>query len=463
MPDTIDVDYLIIGSGTTGMGFADSLLTASESTMAIVDRHDRPGGHWNDAYPFVRLHQPAALYGVNSHPLGSGEKDEVGLNKGLYELASGQEVLNHFDFVMQHRLLPSGRVRYFPMCEVDDAGTITSLLSDQRVEARARKTVDGTHSQVSVPSTHQRQFEFAPGVTCAALNDLPRLAPANSQFVVIGAGKTGMDACLWLLTNGADPGSIRWVMPRDSWLLNRANFQPGMEFLARGAKSVADQVEALALAGSVDDLFERLEAAGEVLRIDPDVKPTAYHCATVSDDELEALRQIGDVIRLGRVERIETDRIVLERGEVPSDDDALYVDCSAIGIPPLPARPVFEGDRITLQFVRFCQPAFSASLIGHVEASFNDDDEKNARCAPIAPANVPFDYVRMMSVELANRHRWSKDPVVATWIAQSRLDGFSSRIGSLTGSETDVFAHLQRYGEHVVAATKNVKRLLATE
>ncbi|HVE93297.1 MAG TPA: NAD(P)/FAD-dependent oxidoreductase [Acidimicrobiales bacterium] len=463
MHDVIDVDYLIIGAGTTGMGFADSLLTASDATMAIVDRHDRPGGHWNDAYPFVRLHQPAALYGVNSHPLGSGEKDEVGLNKGLYELASGQEVLNHFDFVMQHRFLPSGRVQYFPMCEVDDAGTITSRLSGQRVEVRARKTVDGTYSQVSVPSTHRRQFDVAEGVTCGPLNELPRLAPAHSQFVVIGAGKTGMDACLWLLANGADPDAIRWVMPRDAWLLNRANFQPGMEFLARGANSIADQVEALALAESVDDLFQRLEAKGEVLRVDPSITPTAYHCATVSDDELEALRQIGDVIRLGRVERIETDRIVLEGGEVVSSPDALYVDCSAIGIPNRQARPVFEGDRITLQFVRFCQPAFSASLIGHVEASFSDDDSKNGLCAPIAPASVPFDYVRMVSVELANRHRWSKDPVVATWIAQSRLDGFTSRLGSLTGSETEVFAHLQRYGEHVVGAVKNVKRLLATQ
>lgn len=211
---TIDADYLIVGAGAAGMAFADSLLTDTNTNIAIVDRHHRPGGHWNDAYPFVRLHQPAANYGVNSRPLGSGAKDEVGLNKGLYELASGQEVLSHFDLVMQQRFLSSGRVRYFPMSDFVDDGCITSLLSGRRRAVRAAKIVDATHSKMSVPSTHRPQYTVSPGVTCVPLNDLPRVAHTHAAYVVIGAGKTGMDACIWLLDNGADPDSIRWIMPR---------------------------------------------------------------------------------------------------------------------------------------------------------------------------------------------------------------------------------------------------------
>ena len=108
--DPSTADYLIMGAGAVGMAFADSLLTHSTASMVIVDRHHRPGGHWNDAYPFVRLHQPASFYGVSSRELGSGVTDEVGLNKGFHELASGQEVLSHFDLVMQQRFLASGRV-----------------------------------------------------------------------------------------------------------------------------------------------------------------------------------------------------------------------------------------------------------------------------------------------------------------------------------------------------------------
>ena len=72
----IEADYLIIGAGAVGMAFADTLLSETQATIALVDRRHRPGGgHWNDAYPYVRLHQPSAYYGVNSWPLGSGEKD----------------------------------------------------------------------------------------------------------------------------------------------------------------------------------------------------------------------------------------------------------------------------------------------------------------------------------------------------------------------------------------------------
>ncbi|MDP3083789.1 MAG: NAD(P)-binding protein, partial [Rubrivivax sp.] len=112
----IATDYLIIGSGTAGLAFADTLIAETDADVVIVDRHGKPGGHWNDAYDFVTLHQPSAFYGVNSMALGSGRIDSAGLNQGLYELASGAEVCGYFDRVMQQRLLASGRVRYYPMC-----------------------------------------------------------------------------------------------------------------------------------------------------------------------------------------------------------------------------------------------------------------------------------------------------------------------------------------------------------
>ena len=79
----LEADYLIVGSGAVGMAFADTLLTESDASIIIVDQHQRPGGHWNLAYPFVTLHQPSAFYGVSSRELSKGRKDEVGLNRGL--------------------------------------------------------------------------------------------------------------------------------------------------------------------------------------------------------------------------------------------------------------------------------------------------------------------------------------------------------------------------------------------
>src|SRR5262249_53680612 len=155
-------------------------------------------------------------------------------------------------------------------------------------------------------------------MVCVPPNELPRLARKDARYVVIGAGKTGIDACLWLLENGADPDAIRWIMPRDAWFLNRVNFQLGDEDFAPTCAGVANQVEAVAQATSIQDVFARLEAFGELLRLDPAVQPTAYHCATVTQPELAELRRIRHVIRLGRVKRIERDMIVLQQGEVPT-------------------------------------------------------------------------------------------------------------------------------------------------
>ena len=81
--DSIEADYVIVGAGAVGMAFADALLAASNATVAIVDRRHAPGGHWHDAYPFVRLHGPAAHYGVNSLPLAPERIDRGGWNDGL--------------------------------------------------------------------------------------------------------------------------------------------------------------------------------------------------------------------------------------------------------------------------------------------------------------------------------------------------------------------------------------------
>ena len=102
-----------MGCGAVGMAFVDTLLSESNATVIIVDNHHQPGGHWNDAYPFVRLHQPSHFYGVSSAPLGSLQLDQSGSNAGYFELASGNEVQAYFEQVMRQRFLPSGECNIF--------------------------------------------------------------------------------------------------------------------------------------------------------------------------------------------------------------------------------------------------------------------------------------------------------------------------------------------------------------
>ena len=243
----LETDYLIVGSGAMGMAFADTLLAETKADMVIVDRHAKPGGHWNVSYPFVRLHQPSSFFGVASRELSRFEKDKVGLNKGLYDLASGTEVSSYFDDVMQQTLIPSGRVRYFPMSDYKGDGVFISLTGGQKTKVHFKKLVDATRLTVDVPAEHTPAFNIAQGVKFMPLNDLPNLKSPPQGYVIIGSGKTGMDACLWLLQTGVNPDAIRWIMPRDAWMLPREFAQNSEEFFNETFGNQAKQFEACLL------------------------------------------------------------------------------------------------------------------------------------------------------------------------------------------------------------------------
>ena len=417
---TIEADYLVIGAGATAMAFVDTLVSETDATVVIVDRNDSPGGHWNSAYPFVRLHQPSAYYGVNSRPLGGDTIDSAGLNKGYYELAGGAEVCAYFDAVMHQQLLPTGRVSYFPMSEYLGDGRIRTLGGDD-VDVAARRIVDSTFVGITVPSMRRPPYEVAQGVDCIPPNDLPRRA-AHDRYVIVGAGKTSMDTCLWLLRHGIAPERLTWIKPRDSWLLNRANIQPGPQFTKNVLADVTGQLKSVENAESVDDLFARLADAESLLRIDESVQPDMYRCAIVSRAELEQLRRVDDVVRMGHVRAIEPGRVVLEGGAVPVAGSALYIDCTAVGLGRGDVTSVFDGEHITLQTVRTCQPVFSAALIGHVEAVYTDDDTRNALCAPIPNPEVPLDWLRMMHTYNENQIRWFDEPEMMAWLDSARLN-----------------------------------------
>jgi hypothetical protein len=465
----VETDYLIIGSGAVGLAFADTLLTETDAQITIVDRQGKPGGHWNDAYSFVTLHQPSAFYGVDSLELGSGLKDRVGLNKGLQELASGPEVSGYFERVMNQRLLPSGRVRYHPLCNYLGDDSFESLLSGARTHVTVRrKRVDATYFSPAVPATHTPGFAVHAGVRLVPPNALPgwwyqmtRLPGGRPprHFVVLGAGKTAMDACLWLLQSGADADSIQWVMPRDSWLVNRVGTQNGPEFFFDAIGGQADQVEAFASATSLDDLFLRLEACGAMLRIDRDHMPQMFHFATVSNDEVEVLRRIRQVIRLGRVQALHEEDMVLERGRVPVRPDTLFIDCTASAVREMPALPVFQGDVIVPQLLRAPLICFSAALTAYVEAHHDDEAHKNGLCTPVPFTHTLSAYPRTMLVNMHNQFHWGQDKPLRDWMRSSRLDGFGKLVAGADKSDAEQMAVLARLKERAPAAISNLSRL----
>tara|TARA_B110000503_G_C7123070_1_gene403355 strand:- start:922 stop:1593 length:672 start_codon:yes stop_codon:yes gene_type:complete len=193
----LTADYLVVCSGAMGLAFVDELLCGdNKATVILVDRYGSPGGHWNVAYSHVSLHQPAAFYAVNSASLGSGGT----------ALARGTEVLTYFQNVVEKHQ-HSGRLKYFPKCEYLFEETAThqfvSNVSGQKYEVSSVGSfVDATDMQVEVPSIRPAPFPVASEPKIVPPNALTTLNQAYEKYVIVGAGKTGMDAVLRLLDRG---------------------------------------------------------------------------------------------------------------------------------------------------------------------------------------------------------------------------------------------------------------------
>lgn len=461
MTEALSADYVIVGSGAVGMAFADIILSESDASMIIVDQYGKPGGHWNVAYPFVKLHQPASFYGVSSKELSGGRSEIGGHNDGLGELSSGAEVSAYFDDVMRHQFLPSGRVQYFPMCTYEGDGTFSSRVSGQRYHAVAtKKHVDATLMKTSVPSTHTPNFDIEPGVKFMPLNDLPRINEHPDGFVVIGAGKTGIDACLWLLEQGVDPDKITWIISRDSWFLDRRNTQMTEEFFFNSIGAAASQFESIAQATSPDDMFDRLVQSGYFLQLDPDHRPTMFHGATVTQSELNALREIKNTVRLGRVTSVGQHEICLDKGTIPTSPGTIHVDCSATPISRVEGRAVFKDGLITPQMIRPYQPVFSAAMIAHVELNYTDEAEKNGICGVVPLPDTNVDYMTFTLASLINQKNWRERPELQKWIAQNRLDGPSKLLHNIAEGDVEKIAVIKRIKDNAPAAAIKLMQFL---
>jgi hypothetical protein len=459
----LEADYVIIGAGAVAMAFADTLLNETDADLIIVDRRAKPGGHWNDAYPFIRLHSPSADYGVNSRPLGGDKTDETGLNQGLQELATGAEICAYFDRVMHQRFLPSGRVTWLPLIDYGQDGVATSRLSGATTTVRARKKiVDATFADTRTPATHPPSYVVAPGVRCVTPTALAGLSSAAAGFTIIGAGKTAMDTALFLLEHGVGPDAITWIRPRDAWLQNRARMQVADRFSAATVGGMATEMEAARDAASISDLFSRLEAAGQILRIDPAVTPTMHRCAICTEAEVEEMGRIRAVVRLGRVTALEPERIVLEEGTVPSSPHHVHIDCSADGIPSKQPVPIFQPGLIVPQYVRRCSPTFSGALVAHLEATLGDDAQKNALAAPVPAPHAPNDWLRMQLQGAENALRWMQAEGMQAWLAASRLDGFGGLIArAMANPDPASAAIFQRYRQALQPGLARLTHLLA--
>jgi hypothetical protein len=410
---TVEADYLVVGAGAAGMAFTDALIDHADVRVALVDRRHGVGGHWLDAYPFVRLHQASAFYGVASTLLGGGRVQQDGPEAGLHERATVAEICAYYGHVLTDRMIRGDKVEFFANCEYAGGRTFVSRISGQRFEVPPRcRIVDARYLAPDIPAVTAPPFEVGEGARVVPVNDLAGLPEAPSEYVIVGSGKTATDACVWLLGRGVDPDRICWVRPRDPWMLNRAVVQPDPAVFIGMA---ADTMRAATAATSLDDLFVRLEDAGIMLRIDRSVAPTMAKTPTLATWELDLLRTIENVVRLGHIRRVERGRITLADGSVRIADDAVVVHCAASGLRYPPVVPIWGRSAITVQAIRAGFPCFGAALAGYVEATRRDDEEKNRLCPPTPFADTLAGWATMNVLGSQATSSFNSEPDIKAW------------------------------------------------
>ncbi len=389
----ISCDYLIVGAGTATLSFVDTLLEElPDATFILVDRFSRPGGHWTTAYPFVRLHQPSASYGVNSLRLGKNLTRRGGFEKFDHsDRATGKEVCEYYAKVVE-AFKATKRVQVYFNTEYhwnDDSGNHELKSNDGKYFHIVNcKKIVKCETRVVVPSMRKMPFLVDSSVSAVPINEVPEKLEegAHSRFVILGAGKSGTDAVLYLLASGVDQSAITWVISRDVWYFLRDGMipeaAPGKKYHKYARRAMIDP---LLGASDAEDFFLRLEKVQCVGRLDPTgPNPEVVKGATIDKSELEQLRKVKDIVKLGRVTAISSDQIMLDKGTVSfSPDETLVVDCMAqdfYGYYDFEDDfEVFNTGRIRLGPLSFLfNPSGTSALTAYLEAQFSDDAIKNS-------------------------------------------------------------------------------------
>merc|ERR1712194_656466 len=116
---------------------------------------------------------------------------------------------------------------------------------------------------MGVPSMRGPLVDVDDSVHFAPVNEVPSAVENGKydNYVVIGNGKTGADAIVYLLEHGIPQSRITWVVSRDVWYMLRDALQ---DFI--GTFVTFDR--GMCHTNSVEECFLRFEKAGLMGRLD---------------------------------------------------------------------------------------------------------------------------------------------------------------------------------------------------
>ncbi len=170
--------------------------------------------------------------------------------------------------------------------------------------------------------------------------------------------------------------------------------------------------------------------------------------------ELELLRTVEHVVRLGHVEHVTSREIVLEGGRVRLPPGSLVVHCAASGLQYPPRVPIWQPDAIRPQMIRAGFPCFCAALAGYVEATRDDDRERNRLCPANALPDSLADWARIQVRGTLATRAFGAEADIAEWADACALN--PSRIDVSRRDDPEVRLAASRLAE---VADRGLRRL----
>jgi hypothetical protein len=107
--------------------------------------------------------------------------------------------------------------------------------------------------------------------------------------------------------------------------------------------------------------------------------------------------------------------IILNGGVTPLDHDSVVVHCAASGLRYPPMVPLWQPGWIRLQTVRAGFPCFCGALAGYVEATRDDDRERNRLCPPNIFSDSPVSWVQMQLRGTLAARAYGAEPDITDW------------------------------------------------
>lgn len=223
-------ELVVVGAGIAGL---NALNAATEylprnARVLLLDQKDAPGGMWNTAYDYVRLHQP--------HPMFTVGNMKWNWSKPRDYLAARDEVQNHLSGALapmgEKVALETGFQQTVAACvEVETAqGPMAEIRFHPNGEPSKSKTIlakRAIHASGLNYALAQPIAVSSPRVVSIIPQDLRKTLEAHpgADVVVVGGGKTGMDTVL--ATLAADPGrKVSLIKGRGTVFVNRDKYLP---------------------------------------------------------------------------------------------------------------------------------------------------------------------------------------------------------------------------------------------